>query len=52
MRWISLEAVLTWEWDATLPLDELWMDPKLHMDDFRDPSELGLLGGVCRCQVP
>jgi len=33
--------------DATLPLDELWMDDaRLHMEDLRDPNELGLLGGV------
>jgi len=38
-------------WDLVLPLEELLSELMLHMLDLRDPSELGLLGGVWNDQL-
>jgi hypothetical protein len=38
------------EWPELL--DELLTDDILHMLDFLEPRELGLLGGVVKLQVP
>nr|CAD7570098.1 unnamed protein product [Timema californicum] len=44
---LDLEAT---EADLVLPLEELFRLLMLHMLDLREPRELGLLGGVWKCQ--
>ena len=47
VRWWTL-----WDGECAELLEELLAEEILHMLDFREPKELGLLGGVWKFQAP